>query len=622
MNKVWKTLLSSMLTATLTLTVSASVMAETVTGNLTETQQVEEVAAPKAKLLGKGSFDIITEPFEWWQDVTKVIIHTSKTVQADEVSKEDFTVTAINYDGLTNEEAYNGPRTITDAYVSDVQGNRSDSGEYIVLELTHGVTQTSDPTDNNRYTVEGAATGRYSTGGLYYPFDMNYTVTDQEGNTYRQNEIKNVLIDEFLLEDFTGQDGRCVNYALYEPEEDGKEHPLMIWFHGMGEGGITNNGVQLYANRASAFADEEFQKIMDGAYFLAPQAPDLWPYFPGGGFNSRSLYTNTVFELIDQVIAENPEIDTDRVYIGGLSMGGYMAWNMLREDNEDRFTAAIMSAAAFCPDEALVTKLKDFPMWIVYNTADGLCTPEGYTRKSYEMLLAAGSTVARATEYTPVTEGAVQGDCVFDGIRYSGHDGGWIPVYRNEPSYVDNSGKTVTIFEWLAAQTKNKNTTTPPWNGNISYPSSSVPTSGSWQQNAVGWWYSNADGSYAQNEWKQIDGKWYHFDANGYMQTGWIQIPSGWYYLEPDGSMATGWKFVDGRWYYLNPNGDMADGWKYIDGSWYYLNTVFDGARGAMMTGWQWINGSYYYMTASGNMLANTITPDGYRVGVSGAWIA
>lgn len=38
-----------------------------------------------------------------------------------------------------------------------------------------------------------------------------------------------------------------------------------------------------------------------------------------------------------------------------------------------------------------------------------------------------------------------------------------------------------------------------------------------WVQDATGWWYRNADGSYPVNTWKEIGGKQYYFDDNGYM---------------------------------------------------------------------------------------------------------
>jgi len=58
-----------------------------------------------------------------------------------------------------------------------------------------------------------------------------------------------------------------------------------------------------------------------------------------------------------------------------------------------------------------------------------------------------------------------------------------------------------------------------------------------WKQDAAGWWYQNADGSYPANAWKQVNGKWYYFEANGYIAANkWI---NGTYYVGSDGAMLT-----------------------------------------------------------------------------------
>lgn len=202
-------------------------------------------------------------------------------------------------------------------------------------------------------------------------------------------------------------------------------------------------------------------------------------------------------------------------------------------------------------------------------------------------------------------------------------------------------------------------------------------TSG-WRQDASGWWYRYADGTYPASKWENIDDQWYYFDGKGYMtvntwtpdgyyvgtdgvwikdyqeQGSWRSDASGWwyryvdgtypvskwenlddkwYYFDGNGYMATGWSAVNGYWYYLNESGAMATGWKAVNGYWYYLNE-----SGAMAVGWKVVNGSWYYLTESGAMAGNTWvgnyyvgsngamymnawTPDGYYVGENGAWV-
>ncbi|WP_024292700.1 cell wall-binding protein [Lacrimispora indolis] len=79
--------------------------------------------------------------------------------------------------------------------------------------------------------------------------------------------------------------------------------------------------------------------------------------------------------------------------------------------------------------------------------------------------------------------------------------------------------------------------------------------SGGWKQDGTGWWYANNDGTYPAEIWQSIDGQWYFFNARGYMATGWVE----------------------------------------------------------------WNGKQYYCDLAGGQMLSNTTTPDGVRVGADGA---
>ena len=55
---------------------------------------------------------------------------------------------------------------------------------------------------------------------------------------------------------------------------------------------------------------------------------------------------------------------------------------------------------------------------------------------------------------------------------------------------------------------------------------------GSWKQDQTGRWYENADGSYSKNSWQNLNGKWYFFNEQGYMATGWIDWNGKQYYCD------------------------------------------------------------------------------------------
>ena len=153
-----------------------------------------------------------------------------------------------------------------------------------------------------------------------------------------------------------------------------------------------------------------------------------------------------------------------------------------------------------------------------------------------------------------------------------------------------------------------------------------VKSTGVWEQDATGWWYSYLAGGYPKNEWVEIEGTWYWFNEAGYESPviGWQYLNNEWYYYDESGKAASGWRVVNDKWYYIFEGGKMASGWQLINEKWYYLGGSDDGVMqsgwqlinnkwyylgasgdGSMKTGWQWINGKWYYMdeTGDGRML-------------------
>lgn len=76
------------------------------------------------------------------------------------------------------------------------------------------------------------------------------------------------------------------------------------------------------------------------------------------------------------------------------------------------------------------------------------------------------------------------------------------------------------------------------------------------------------------------------------------------------------WKQDSVGWWYTEGNSYIQNGWKLINNNWYYFDN-----NGYMKTGWiQDTNGKWYYLSSQGNMLSNTITPDGYTLNTDGSW--
>ena len=141
-----------------------------------------------------------------------------------------------------------------------------------------------------------------------------------------------------------------------------------------------------------------------------------------------------------------------------------------------------------------------------------------------------------------------------------------------------------------------------------------------WYQNDAGTWFYGV-GTENYTGWLELNGRTYFLKDDGSMAAStWVKTEAGyWYYLNASGAMLhDGWAKINDTWYFFKNFGGMAEGWVKDGNTWYYLTP----GSGAMVSnGWSLINGKYYYFDASGAMLANTTTPDGYKVDASGAWV-
>lgn len=121
-----------------------------------------------------------------------------------------------------------------------------------------------------------------------------------------------------------------LQYANYSPKQDDKKNPLIIWLHGMGEGGEDPDLV-LLGNKVTNLAKDPIQSYFEGAYVLAPQSPTFWLDNGTGSMteDGNSMYTRALMDTIDTYVKNNDDIDTERIYIGGCSNGGFMTMRMI-----------------------------------------------------------------------------------------------------------------------------------------------------------------------------------------------------------------------------------------------------------------------------------------------------
>ena len=138
-----------------------------------------------------------------------------------------------------------------------------------------------------------------------------------------------------------------------------------------------------------------------------------------------------------------------------------------------------------------------------------------------------------------------------------------------------------------------------------------------WIKDAGKWYYLDPKDGVMVTGIKEIDGQKYSFNGSGAMETGWVSYGTDWYNYKASGAMETGWFMYAGKWFFLDhETGKMVTGMHEVSGDNYYFNNA-----GEMRTGWIQEKGEWYYFKASGAMLRNGTTPDGYKVDGEGRWL-
>ncbi len=191
-------------------------------------------------------------------------------------------------------------------------------------------------------------------------------------------------------------------YRLLKPAkiEDGKKYPLVIFFHGAGERG-TDNQAQL-RNNATLFAEKEVREKYP-CFEIVPQCPGdaqwvamQWGADSGVQPKEPTPQLAAALEVITAIEKEFP-IDTKRVYVTGLSMGGFATWDIIARHPE-----LFAAAAPVCGggDEATAPTIAKTPIWAFHGAIDDVVKTKR-TRNMIEAIKKAGGE-PKYTEYPGV----------------------------------------------------------------------------------------------------------------------------------------------------------------------------------------------------------------------------
>lgn len=200
---------------------------------------------------------------------------------------------------------------------------------------------------------------------------------------------------------FQTEDG--LNIRMFIPEHSKHQKlPLFVFLHGSGERGDDNEKQLL--NVAPYLSSDSIQKRFP-CILLFPQCPenDYWApidIVEGQWLTQTNEVATPVMKKLIQYLDHNlddPRIDQSRVYIGGLSMGGFGTWDLLSRKPE-WFAAGVPICGG--GDTTKVKYYSDVPIWAFHGTDDDV-VPEELTRKTVESLQRYGAPV-RYTEFPGV----------------------------------------------------------------------------------------------------------------------------------------------------------------------------------------------------------------------------
>jgi len=201
---------------------------------------------------------------------------------------------------------------------------------------------------------------------------------------------------------FKSAKGKFLNYRIHLPEnlDSKKEYPFVLFFHGAGERG-SDNKKQLIHGAKDLLAYSKRKNVP--SIIIAPQCPagEQWVNTPWGDLSHKlpiepSDSMRLTIELLKESIKTLP-VDEKRIYVTGLSMGGFGTWDIIQ-----RMPKIFAAAIPVCGggDTEMASVIKTLPIWVFHGGSDKSVK----TKRSRDMVAALRKVGGKAkyTEYEGV----------------------------------------------------------------------------------------------------------------------------------------------------------------------------------------------------------------------------
>ena len=170
-------------------------------------------------------------------------------------------------------------------------------------------------------------------------------------------------------------------YLLVTPKNYDKEPdtrwPLLVFLHGGGQRNLPIETLWREGPNCLAWFREDSPFVV-----VAPLCP-----------NDEGWTPAAVVAVVDRLIA-TMRVDPDRVYLTGISMGGFGTWDTAASYPE-RFAAIAPLCGGMNAEQAIF--LKDMPIWAFHGDADDM-VPVDFTRRPVKRLQEAGAPRLKYTE--------------------------------------------------------------------------------------------------------------------------------------------------------------------------------------------------------------------------------